>query len=133
MRKWMTGLAGLCMLALWAGASLAAGVTIRTFTPFADVDFAAQGYMDMITAWESETGNVVEDYSGLPDEALMAQLGGLIESGAADVVVLDPERGITVDAEAFASKGHNTPFHGKTYSGAVCMTMVGGRVIYEEA
>ncbi|MBQ2991320.1 MAG: extracellular solute-binding protein [Clostridia bacterium] len=96
MRKWMTGLAGLCMLALWAGASLAAGVTLHVLTPFADMDFAAQGYMDMITAWESETGNVVEDYSGLPDEALMAQLGELIESGAADVVVLPVGSGLTV-------------------------------------
>ena len=49
------------------------------------------------------------------------------------MVILDPEREITVDASQFASKGRNTPFNGKNYFGAVCATMVGGRVIYEEA
>ena len=52
--------------------------------------------------------------------------------GSADLVILDPDREITVDANTFASKGRNTPFHGKNYFGAVCATMVGGRMIYEE-
>ena len=39
---------------------------------------------------------------------------------------------ITVDADKFVSRGHNTPFHGRTYYGAVCATIVGGRVIDQE-
>ena len=49
-----------------------------------------------------------------------------------DVVILDPEKEVTVDASRFKSKGHNTPFDGRTYCGAVCATLVGGRVIDEE-
>ena len=74
MRKWTAMIMILCLLAVFAAGAQAVGVTIRTFTPFADVDFAAQGYMDMITAWEAETGNVVEDYSGAMDENWMATM-----------------------------------------------------------
>ena len=42
------------------------------------MDFAAQGYMDLITAWEDETGNMVEDYSGLEDDLFMEQMLSLI-------------------------------------------------------
>lgn len=59
--------------------------------------------------------------------------GGTLSVGApADLVLLDGEREIVVDANSFESRGKNTPFHGKKYTGAVCMTMVGGRVIYKE-
>ena len=64
------------MLCLSAS-SLAAGVTLRTFTPFADVDFAAQSYMDLVTTWETQTGNMVEDYSGMVDDMWMEQLKGI--------------------------------------------------------
>ena len=59
--------------------------------------------------------------------------GGTLGVGApADVVVLDPQRQVTVDAKKFVSRGKNTPFDGRTYYGAVCATIVGGRVIDEE-
>ncbi len=87
MRKLFVCLAALTLcIALAAGAS-AAGVTLRTFTPFADMDFAAQAYMDLITAWETETGNVVEDFSGVQDESYIDQLRTMIGSGEADIVI----------------------------------------------
>lgn len=94
MRKLMAVLLALLMC-LAASQAFAAGVTLRTFTPFADMDFAAQGYMDMITAWEEETGNLVEDYSGAQDEEWMAQLRAMIASGEADVVVVPLYSGLT--------------------------------------
>ena len=64
---------------------------------------------------------------------LLGVPGGSLSVGApADVVILDPEKEVTVDASTFKSKGHNTPFDGRTYCGAVCATLVGGRVIDEE-
>ena len=97
MRKGWILLISLClMLCMCAGAS-AAGVTLRTFTPFADVDFAAQGYMDMITAWEEASGNVVEDYSGAMDDVWMATLRAMLDGGEADVVVLPVGSGLTVN------------------------------------
>ncbi len=64
---------------------------------------------------------------------LLGVAGGELSVGApADIVILDPERKVTVDASKFVSRGKNTPFDGKTYTGAVCATIVGGRVIDEE-
>jgi len=97
MRKWMIMMIAVCLLLCGAAAAQAAGVTLRTFTPFADVDFAAQGYMDMITLWEEETGNIVEDYSGVMDEFWMAALKSMLDSGEADVVVLPVGFGLTVN------------------------------------
>ena len=96
MKKW-TALMMTCLLLAIAAGAQAAGVTIRTLTPFADVDFAAQSYMDMITAWEAETGNIVEDYSGVMDESWMASMKLMIERGEADVVVLPVGTGLTVN------------------------------------
>ena len=97
MRKWMILMVSLLLMMGAFSGAMAAGVTLRTFTPFAEVDFAAQGYMDMITAWEEETGNVVEDYSGIMDEAWMETLRGMLASGEADVVVLPAGSGLTVN------------------------------------
>lgn len=97
MRRLIAMLVSLCMLLCAAAPALAAGVTIRTFTPFADMDFAAQGYMDLITQWESETGNMVEDYSGAQDEEWLLQMQEMIRSGEADVVVLPLHSGLTVN------------------------------------
>lgn len=96
MRKWIAVMVSLCVLLCAASAAQATGVTLRTFTPFADVDFAAQGYMDMITSWEQETGNVVEDYSGAMDEMWMDNLRSMLADGAVDVVVLPVGSGLTV-------------------------------------
>lgn len=63
----------MCLL-VFSCSALAAGTTVTTFTPFADMDFAAQGYMDIVTAWEEETGNIVEDYSGLQDDLFLQQM-----------------------------------------------------------
>jgi len=97
MRKWMVLMVSLLAMLCAVSGAMAAGVTLRTFTPFADVDFAAQGYMDMIMAWEAETGNVVEDYSGVTDEAWMETLRGMLAGSEADVVVLPVGSGLTVN------------------------------------
>ena len=85
----------LLALTLCAECALGAGTTLRVFTPFADMDAAAQRYMDMITAWEEETGNVVEDYSGLMDDAWLDMMLSMARVGAADVVVLPMGTGLS--------------------------------------
>ena len=97
MKKWIAAAAMCLMLGICAGA-MAAGVTLRAFTPFADMDFAAQSYADMITVWEAETGNVLEDYSGTMDDLWMSALLQMLESGEADVAVLPVGSGLTVNA-----------------------------------
>ena len=60
--------------------------------------------------------------------------GGSLAAGApADVVVIDPDRRVTIDAGRHVSKSKNTPFHGWELRGAVAYTLVGGRIVHRSA
>jgi raffinose/stachyose/melibiose transport system substrate-binding protein len=49
--------------------ALAQGLTIKTVSIFAGDDAAALDYVELLRAWEQETGNRVEDASATSDEA----------------------------------------------------------------
>ena len=56
--------------------------------------------------------------------------GSLRKGGDADITVFDPAAKWTVDPAAFRSKGRNTPYAGRTLTGRVHATIVGGQVIH---
>ena len=56
--------------------------------------------------------------------------GTLADGSQADLVVLDPERRVSIDAARQRTKSRNTPFHGWELRGAVALTMVGGRIVH---
>jgi len=59
--------------------------------------------------------------------------GGTLAPGSpADVTILDLDRRRKVDPARFESKGRNTPFAGWTLKGAAVMTIVAGRVVWQE-
>jgi dihydroorotase len=59
--------------------------------------------------------------------------GGTLAVGSpADVTLIDLDRTWTVDVNTFASKSRNCPFHGWTLRGRAVMTIVEGRVVWEE-
>ena len=87
---------------------------------------------ELVRSGAISLGKLIELMSATPAKLLGVGGGSLGEGAAADIVILDTERQITVDASRFASKGKNTPFDGKTYTGKVCATLVGGRVVYRE-
>ena len=45
---------------------------------------------------------------------------------------MDPEKEFIIDRNDFVSKGKNTPFDGRKVKGKVKLTMVGGKIVYEE-
>ena len=56
---------------------------------------------------------------------------GRVAIGAAgDLTLFDPMKQWTVDPKKFVSKGKNTPFEGRTLTGQVSYTIVGGKIIY---
>jgi dihydroorotase len=66
-----------------------------------------------------------------------AQIVGLTapslrEGALAEVVLVDPEGGFTVDPARLRSKSRNTPFLGEALQGRVKMTIAGGRVVFED-
>lgn len=60
-------------------------------------------------------------------------IGSPIEVGnPADLTVFDLNRSYTVDPEQFVSKGKSTPFAGETLFGICKLTMVNGRLVWQE-
>jgi dihydroorotase len=57
---------------------------------------------------------------------------GLSVGMPADITVIDPERVHTVTADRFQSLSRNTPFDGWTLRGKAVLTLVGGRVVFED-
>ncbi len=59
--------------------------------------------------------------------------GGTLTPGSpADITIIDLKRQWTVDVNTFASKSRNCPFDGWTLKGRAVMTIVGGKVVWEE-
>jgi dihydroorotase len=62
---------------------------------------------------------------------ILGVAGGALTVGAvADVSILAPDLGVTIDPAKLVSKSKNTPFGGWTLKGGVAATIVGGRVVY---
>jgi len=72
----------------------------------------------------------IELLSSNPARVLNLPGGSLAVTAPADVVVLDPERRVRVDAARQRTRSRNTPFHGWELRGAVALTLVAGRAVY---
>lgn len=60
-------------------------------------------------------------------------LGRLAVGGPADVAVIDPDAGWTIEPSELAGRSKNTPFAGRSVRGRAVATIVGGRVVFEAA
>lgn len=57
--------------------------------------------------------------------------GRLVEGGAADITIIDPEHEWQVIPEHFNSLSRNTPFRGRRLKGRAMLTMVCGEIVYD--
>jgi dihydroorotase len=65
--------------------------------------------------------------------AILGVAGGSLHVGAAaDVTVIDPEKQFTFVAEKCCSKGRNTPFDGWDLQGKAVLTLLAGKVTYQD-
>ena len=87
----------------------------------------------LVHAGRISVGRAVELLSANPARLFQLPGGTLAEGGVADIVVLDPDRRVTVDAARHRSKSKNTPFHGWELRGGVALTIVGGRIVHRMA
>ena len=62
----------------------------------------------------------------------VAERGYLREGYFADLVIVDPERGYTVDASNVLAKCGWSPFEGHTFSSTIDTTIVNGQVAYSD-
>jgi dihydroorotase len=86
--------------------------------------FVHEGTMELAT--------LVDRMSTAPARAFDLPGGTLKEGSPADVTVLDLERNWTVDPTTFVSRSRNTPFGGWDLKGKPVLTIVGGRVVWQE-
>ena len=57
---------------------------------------------------------------------------GLAPGLPADVTLIDPEFEYTIDPSLFKSRSRNSPFIGMKVKGKAVMTMVAGRIVFED-
>jgi len=57
---------------------------------------------------------------------------GLKRGNPADLTIIDLEKKFTVDANTFCSKSRNTPFNGWELKGKAVMTVVGGKIVFDD-
>lgn len=93
---------------------------------------AALTYTHLVQPGILSVMQMAEKMSYNPAKILGLEKGTAAEGACADLVIFDPRRVWTVDADDFRSKGKNTPFAGKTLTGKVRATIVDGEIAYEE-
>jgi dihydroorotase len=87
------------------------------------LDFVRMGTLDEKRAIAALTSSPARAF-GLPG-------GSLAVGAAADLVVIDPERPVKIDATGLHSKSKNTPFMGHELAGRAVLTIVEGRVVHD--
>ena len=76
---------------------------------------------------------VLEKLTRAPARVLGLDAGTLEVGKRADVALIDPRAEWTVDPGKFRSRGKNTPFAGRTLTGAVRCTFLEGRPVYGDS
>ncbi len=66
-----------------------------------------------------------------PADILQINTKGIKTGETADITIFDPQKEWNVDPQKFKSKGKNTPFTGDRLSGKVELTMVDGKIVYD--
>jgi dihydroorotase len=74
---------------------------------------------------------LVEKMSTNPARILGIETG-LLVGRPADITIIDPERSYHVNADNFRSLSRNTPFDGWDMKGKAVLTMVGGKIVYQD-
>jgi dihydroorotase len=77
-------------------------------------------------------GDLVAKMSINPARILELSHVGLKPGNPADVTIIDLEEEFKVDANTFRSKSRNTPFNGWQLKGRAILTIVGGKVVFDD-
>jgi dihydroorotase len=105
--------------------------------PFAEAEPGATGLellLPLALKWGSESGltlaATLARVTCEPARVLGVDAGRLAVGSPADICLFDPARRWTVEPQALASQGRNTPFLGAELTGRVVRTLVGGRTVH---
>jgi dihydroorotase len=82
---------------------------------------------------ELPMAHLIKLFSTNPQRIMKVDGWGLYEGSTADLTLIDPERKWTFQVERSRSLSRNSPFDGRTMKGKAMVTVVGGKVVHEEA
>ena len=86
---------------------------------------------DLVHAGLIDLERVVQMCSANPARIFGLADRGTLKAGAhADITLLDPQLEWVFDVNRSKSKSRNSPFHGRSMTGAAVATIVGGRMVY---
>lgn len=89
-------------------------------------------YTELVKTGYLTPMQMAEKMSYNPAKVIGLDKGDIAPGKTADIVVFNPKKEYAIDKNTFASKGKNTPFHGRKVCGKVSATIVGGYIVYEE-
>ena len=85
----------------------------------------------LVSSGKLPLSRLVDALTRAPSRIAAIESPALREGRRAEICVIDTERRFTVRREEIRSKSLNTPFLGKTFTGAVILTMANGRVVHD--
>ena len=88
-------------------------------------------YTELVLGGYLRPMQMAERMSYNPARVIGSDKGDIQPGKAADLVIFDPKETYRIDRDQFASKGRNTPFHGREVTGRVKCTICDGCVVYE--
>lgn len=88
-------------------------------------------YTNLVKSGKIDLMRLSQLLSGRSGEILTLNKGKIQKGFDADLVFIDLDKEIVVDANTFVSKGKNTPFDGMTVYGEVQLTLVKGKIMYK--
>lgn len=94
---------------------------------------ASLTYTELVAGGYLTPMQMAEKMSYNPAKIIGLDKGDIAPGKVADIVIFDPKKKYTIDKSTFASKGRNTPFDGRSVTGKVRATIVGGQIVYEDA
>src|SRR5690625_3483633 len=89
-------------------------------------------YTHLVTTGKMTLQQLVDKMTKVPANVFDMPYG-VIEAGrVADLTLVDLDKEITIDKQAFYSKGKNTPFDGWEVKGVPVLTIAAGKIVYED-
>ena len=89
-------------------------------------------YTELVLGGYLTPMQMAEKMSYNPAQIIGIDKGDIQPGKAADLVIFDSNETYQIDKNTFASKGRNTPFHGREVTGRVKCTICDGEVVFNE-
>ena len=89
-------------------------------------------YTHFVKSNKMSLQQLIESMSTKPAQIFGLPYGRIKKGSLADFAIIDLNKEMKIDINHFVSKGKNTPFNGEIVSGWPIMTLVEGKVVFQE-